>query len=74
MDKYIYLITGSAAFSQTWATHGKISADNFGDAIKNARLASFEQLTHGTPIYGNPDIGCVGPYKITSFYLELEKE
>jgi hypothetical protein len=61
---YSYVIEGSGANNQTWQTRGAVLCE-FHDAFDHAMLESFDQLTQGKAIYGNPGVGsCKGPYDI----------
>ena len=64
---YTYTVEGRAAGGQTWQTEGETAheAGSFPEAVLDAVNASFQQLTQGKAIYGQPGVGCAGPYTIT---------
>jgi hypothetical protein len=70
---YNFQIEGSSANSQTWITSGKVYCE-FADAFNRAMSETFEQLTNGKAIFGNPGIGCRGPYDIHRVIIEQEKQ
>jgi hypothetical protein len=64
---YQYMMQGTAAEDQTWATEGTIT-DTRNDIISmftGIMRASFHQLTSGKAEFGKPGVGCNGPYDIT---------
>jgi len=71
--KYRYTINGTGAGGTTWRTEGQVEIDKaglFGNVPHEAMMASFNQLTQGKAIYGNPGVGCRGPYDVTSMLIE----
>ena len=76
MKTYAYEISGGAARGQSWTTRGEVGITTpgaFRVALDDAMRASFMQLTHGDAIYGQPGLGCEGPYTVTRMLIE-EKE
>lgn len=72
---YRYLVEGTAAGGQTWATEGRITVAQAGDfprVTQDALRDSFMQLTSGKAVYGQPGVGCTGPYTITKLTVERE--
>lgn len=71
--RYTYVINGTAAEGQTWVTSGLIEIEelgNFPDVPMLALKDSFLKLTHGNAVFGNPGLGCNGPYTITRMLIE----
>jgi hypothetical protein len=67
MTRYQYTVSGLAADSQTWTITGEVSTIREGDfpnATIDALANAFQQLTQGKAIYGQPGVGCHGPYTI----------
>jgi len=46
---------------------------NFHAVPALAMKQAFQQLTDGKAVFGNPGVGCVGPYHITRMLLEVVK-
>lgn len=63
-----YTIEGTSAGGQTWKTTGRVSTD-YPYCLEDAMRDSFFQLTHGKAVFGQPGVGCSGPYKISRFEL-----
>lgn len=63
-----YTVEGTASDGQTWMTEGSVNGD-FPDCLEDAMRAAFQQLTGGKAVFGQPGIGCRGPYKIKRFEL-----
>jgi hypothetical protein len=63
---------GDGAEGQTWTTTGEIEtgALEFHNALTQVMRQSFQQLTKGNAIFGQPGVGCRGPYAITRYALE----
>lgn len=75
MPGYTYTVSGTAAENQTWETSGRIQTDlegGFPNMVQEAMRESFMQLTQGKAVFGNPGIGCRGPYKITKLLVERD--
>jgi hypothetical protein len=73
--KYKYEVYGNGSVG-TWATSGTAEAATAGQFafVPNAVLKeSFEQLTQGKAVFGEPGVGCKGPYTITKMLIELEE-
>ena len=68
-----YTAEGIAAGGQTWKTEGAVDAV-FPLCFEAAMRHSFQQLTSGKAIYGQPGAGCRGPYKISRFELTAVTE
>jgi hypothetical protein len=69
---YCYTIEGTDHSGNTWSTTGSVTGE-FMDCLSNAFRDSFMQLTRGKAIYGNPGVGCRGPYKVTRYLLTLNE-
>lgn len=63
-----YTVVGTAAGDQTWTCEGTVTT-TFPDCLEDAMRAAFQQLTQGKAVFGNPGVGCRGPYKITRFEI-----
>jgi hypothetical protein len=71
--RYRYEIAGSAHGGQTWTTSGEVELHQAGDFPAAPGLAlenAFYKLTAGEAVYGQPGIGCKGPYGITRMVIE----
>ena len=74
MKAYTYKIRGTAADGQTWETEGYVdSAESTGMSmlVDLAMRSTFDQLTHGRAVFGQPGKGCAGPYRITHLQFDL---
>jgi hypothetical protein len=63
-----YTIEGTSAGGQTWKTKGRVSTD-YPECMLDAMQHSFLQLTQGKAVFGQPGVGCRGPYKINRVEL-----
>jgi hypothetical protein len=74
MITYTYTVAGTAADEQTWEITGSIEATqgNFPLVFNHAMKETFTGLTNGKAIYGNPGIGCSGPYEIVRLVIEAQ--
>lgn len=63
-----FTIDGTAADGQTWTAKGRISSD-YPQCFQDAMAQSFQQITEGTAVFGQPGVGCRGPYKMKRFLL-----
>ncbi len=72
MTRYLYDIAGTGANNQTWRTTGTVEHDDFQKALQRAQMVSFVQLTNGKAEYGQPGVGCNGPYTIVTFLVTRE--
>ena len=73
MTMWNYKMEGTAAGGQTWEVEGEVhvpDGTDFSMIAGHAMKAAFQQLTMGRARYGNPGIGCQGPYKINRFSTE----
>jgi len=72
---YTYIIDGTAADGQTWTTTGSVETASEGQFPATVQLAmadSFQQLTQGKAVYGQPGVGCRGPYHIARLLIERQ--
>lgn len=77
MTRYLYIVQGGAADGQTWESQGTVQTEKEGEfprAVLTALQDSFEQLTQGKAVYGQPGVGCHGPYKIRRLVIERVEE
>jgi len=72
-NDYTYTAEGTAAGGQTWKTSGTIHCDFF-NTLFHATRDSFDQLTQGKAVYGQPGVGCQGPYDVTRIVIERVKQ
>jgi hypothetical protein len=75
--KYKWTVAGTAADGQTWQTTGEIDVATGGDfhpALTNVMRLSFQQLTKGNAVFGQPGVGCRGPYMITRYVVEVASQ
>lgn len=70
---YKFEMKGTARNDQTWMTSGYLICE-FPAMFDAAMRASFEQLTEGKAVFGRPEVGCQGPYDITSVLIERVKQ
>jgi hypothetical protein len=73
--KYKFEIGGTAQGAQTWSTSGVVQTPTAGAFHLVPHMvmeASFRQLTGGKAVFGNPGIGCDGPYAVTRMLIEKE--
>lgn len=70
--QYKYEISGTAVRGQTWVTTGEVEIRDgmFYDMLMHIGSKSFTQLTDGKAVFGQPGVGCQGPYRITKFVVE----
>lgn len=69
---YKYTVAGSAAHGQVWEVSGNVECQ-FVQVNDRVMRDVFEKLTMGKAIYGNPGIGCNGPYDIHKILIEQVK-
>jgi hypothetical protein len=75
MTRYRYRVEGLDRNQQTWATSGTVTTElegSFPLAVGDILSASFDQLTEGKAVYGQPGVGCVGPYQIVKLIVERQ--
>jgi hypothetical protein len=72
MTTFIWGMTGLDGGGNRWDTGGSLQVSEtmtFADVATEAQRQSFLQLTNGKATYGNPGVGCKGPYKTTSMTI-----
>jgi hypothetical protein len=76
MVTFIWAMSGTAAAEQTWSASGSVDLEpgQFAKAFELSLEQAFEQLTNGKAVFGQPGVGCSGPYHITRFAIELKPE
>lgn len=69
---YKWSMSGTAAQGQTWATEGTLekSAGEFSTLLFDAMAETFQRLTQGKAVFGQPGVGCRGPYAVKRFTVE----
>jgi len=72
MRAYSYEISGTAANDQTWKIIGTVDDPNndLPAVFDRAMRESFLALTQGKAVFGNPGVGCAGPYGISRILIE----
>jgi len=70
---YQYEMKGSGSNGNTWETSGSFNCD-WNDTFMTAMRDTFQQLTSGRAIFGQPGIGCQGPYDIHFFTIEQVRQ
>lgn len=66
---YRFKVTGSGRGGTTFETSGSMLCD-FNEAFDYAMRETFRQLTEGKAVFGNPGLGCKGPYDIHRITIE----
>jgi hypothetical protein len=76
MKLYAYTMTGTAADGQTWKTRGELGVDpgDFPVLLGVAVQDTFVKLTQGKAVFGQPGVGCRGPYSIEGFTLRATRD
>ena len=72
--KMLIKMTGTGADDQTWRVEDEIQVEpntDFADLCDKAGSHCFLKLVHGKAVFGQPGVGCAGPYKISTFSFEL---
>lgn len=69
---YKYEVKGTGSGGSTFTCEGKVPdrPGDFTQVFQDAMLESFRQLTSGKAVFGQPGVGCRGPYNITRFLME----
>lgn len=73
MKTYSFKITGSDADGTPWQTSGQLKC-SYDQVFKRANMETFEQLTEGKAVFGQPGKGCRGPYEIERVEIWLIKQ
>jgi hypothetical protein len=66
---YTFTLKGSAAGGQSWTTTGSLTCE-FHELMELVMQETFQQLTAGRAQFGNPGLGCRGPYDITEVSIK----
>lgn len=69
MKTYLYTITTSDADGKEWVNQGIVTGDPH-DAFRAAMEQNFAALTGGKAVFGEPGVGCHGPYTVQKILLE----
>lgn len=72
IDTYSYIAEGIAHDGQTWTTKGTVVCE-FHESWDQAMLQSFLQLTEGKAVFGQPGVGCRGPFKFKRMEIKVEE-
>jgi hypothetical protein len=70
---YDCVIEGYGADGQTWAITETLKTDEIGQFMSLPPVLmrrAFHKLTNGTAIFGQPGVGCKGPYTVTRMLIE----
>lgn len=73
-NTYKFEIHGKTGNGNTYTTTGEVSGNlgiEYIEMMYSVFLQSFQQLTGGKAVFGNPGIGCQGPYSITHLFLSM---
>jgi hypothetical protein len=73
MPLYNWVVSGTAADGQTWTVEGKeevVSEGAFLDLPALVMKRAFITLTTGRAVYGQPGVGCKGPYSTKMMMIE----
>ena len=73
INAYKFKIEGTGADDKTWTTEGEVACEFF-NVFDAAMESTYEQLTEGKAIYGQPGVGCSGPYKIDRLWIIKVKQ
>lgn len=67
-----YTVEGTAAGGQTYICEGQVNRDigEIPDCFVDVMRSSFNQLTSGKAVFGQPGVGCRGPYSVTRIELK----
>lgn len=76
IETYKYKVEGLTGSGNTWATEGTVDGDiALAESFhKLVMRDSFEKLVTGRAIFGRPGAGCLGPYKVLKYTVELAKQ
>jgi hypothetical protein len=66
---YNFEVIGTAADGQTWTVKGTVTC-TFANVFDDAMRSAFSHLTAGKAVYGQPGVGCKGPYDVQSVTIE----
>ena len=75
--QFQYLMRGTAAQGQTWETQGLLrilQGQPLHELMQAALSDTFHKLTSGNAVFGQPGVGCNGPYEVIEFHLYGLKE
>lgn len=70
---YTFTVSGTDSVGKGWQTQTKHPVDGVPDFEKifaRGMAESFAMLTGGKAVFGEPGIGCTGPYDITKIVIE----
>lgn len=72
---YNYFIAGTAAHGQTWHASGTVAdvQNDIPSVVNEAMRQTFLKLTNGKAVFGQPGVGCQGPYSINMVMLERKE-
>jgi len=63
------VVSGAAADGQTWTCINQVECE-FHFAFEALMQRTFTDLTMGKAVFGNPGVGCKGPYDIKKMEIE----
>jgi hypothetical protein len=74
MTVYTYEVSGTAAGGQTWKVTGEVEGrpGDFPKVPDAALRNAFDSLTEGKAVFGQPGVGCNGPYVLTRLLIEAK--
>lgn len=70
---YRLVVDGSGADGQTFQATTELACE-FHEAMSLGMVDIFQQITQGRATYGNPGVGCRGPYDIHRVLIEQVKQ
>jgi hypothetical protein len=68
-----YEVEGSGSNGQTFTVTGEVTVSSWEKVFDEANRDCFIKLTSGKAVYGQPGVGCGGPYTIKKMTIELRE-
>jgi hypothetical protein len=74
MRTFRYEVIGTAARAQTWKASGYVKDPNndLREVFEEVMQEAFMQLTKGKAVYGQPGVGCQGPYTFDKITIQRD--
>jgi hypothetical protein len=66
---YEYSVTGTAGANASFTVSGHVHCD-FAHVFNAIMTQTFQDLTSGKAVFGQPGVGCKGPYQIDSINIK----
>lgn len=67
--KYKFRVNGIMANGVAWSSTGEVEC-SFPDLFTTVVERTFDDLTNGRAVFGQPGVGCRGPYDISEIHME----